>query len=39
MMYSFTWHDTVNPTYTDTPYNYKIRYNDNLNVIKLLLKK
>ena len=32
-------HDTVNPLYTDTRYNDKFRYNDNLNVTKPLLKK
>ena len=31
--------DTVNPLYTDTRYNDKIRYNDNLSVTKPLLKK
>ena len=31
--------DTVNPLYTDTRYNDQIRYNDNLNVTKPLLKR
>ena len=30
---------TVNPLYTDTRYTDKIRYNDNLNVTKHLLKR
>ena len=30
---------TVNPLYTDTRYNDKIRYNENLNVTKPSLKK
>ena len=30
---------TDNPLYTDTQYNDKIRYNDNLTVTKPLLKK
>ena len=41
-MYSlFIWYMeyTVNPLYTDTRYNGKIRYNDNLNVTKPSLKR
>ena len=30
---------TVNPFYTDTRYNDKICYNDNLNITKLSLKR
>ena len=30
---------TVNPLYTDTRYNDKIRYNDNLNVTKPSMKR
>ena len=30
---------TVNSLYTDTRYNDKIRYNDDLNVTKQMLKK
>ena len=32
-------HDPVNPLYTNSRYNNKICYNDNLNVTKSLLKK
>ena len=31
--------DTVDPHYTDTPYNDKIPYNDNLNITKPSLKR
>ena len=41
--YTFIWglcaQGTVNPLYTDTRYNDKIRYNDNLNVTKPSLKR
>ena len=30
---------TVNPLYTDTPYNDKIHYNDNLTVMRPSLKR
>ena len=30
---------TVNPLYTDTPYNDEICYNDNLTIPKSLLKR
>ena len=31
--------NTVNPLYTDTRYNDKIRYNDNLNVTKIFAQE
>ena len=38
-IYKSLTYNTVNPLYTDTRHNDKVRYNDNLNVTKPLLKR